>query len=111
MNFWKKLPYWLKGGVIGGGIALACYLLMNSCFLLSSIGLKAGEVGFSYYCSAFYILGPAYPTAWLINLFEPILHYSWTSAEVYAPVLSIPLWFILGSFIRILVGYIKSKKK
>ncbi|MCR4334776.1 MAG: hypothetical protein NUV47_03575 [Patescibacteria group bacterium] len=91
----KKMPYWLKGGVIGGGVAFVFYLLVSFCF--------------DYFCLVFYIVSPIYPVIFLLNLLAPVFGYSWIFAEVYAPILSIPIWFIIGSLIGAIVGYIKKK--
>ena len=95
MNF-KKWPHWLRGGVIGGGVALVFYLIVSFCF--------------DYFCLVFYIISPIYPVIFLLNLLGPIFNYSWIYAEVYAPIVSIPIYFILGSIIGALIGYIKKSR-
>ena len=95
MNF-KKWPYWLKGGVIGGGVAFIFYLIVSFCF--------------DYFCLVFYIVSPIYPAGLILNSLGPVFHYSSGFAEAYAPVFSIPIWFIIGLLIGALVGHIKSRK-
>lgn len=98
---WKHWPYWLRGGVVGGGVALGFYLLAYMCFL----------VGGDYFCLIFYIAGPIYPAGLFLNLFEPVFNYSSAVVEASAPILSVPIWFIFGSLIGALAGSIKSKNK
>jgi len=110
MKSWKQWPYWLKGGVIGGGVAFLFYFLLYGCFFATSIDLKPGEVGSTYYCLVFFVISPIYPVGLLLNLLGPIFDYSSGFVEAYAPILSIPIWFIIGSIVGALVGYIKIKK-
>lgn len=42
---------------------------------------------------------------------EPVFHYGDAFAETYAPIMSIPVWFLTGSVIGGVVGQFKSNKK
>ena len=110
MKSWKHWPYWLRGGVIGGGAALLFYLLLNGCSLLAGIGLGPGEVGFTYYCLVFYVVSPIFPAGWLLSFLLPAFGYSSGFVEAYAPILSVPAWFIGGVFIGVLIDFLKNKK-
>lgn len=108
---WKHWPYWLRGGVIGGGVALIFYLLAYSCFWLTTRNLLPGEVGLSYSCLIFFIVSPIYPVAWLLSFLEPVFSYSWTFAEAYAPILSIPVWTVVGGVVGSIIENRKLRKK
>ena len=101
----------MRGGVIGGGVAIIFYLLLYSCFFFANIGLEPGEVGFTYSCLVFAVISPIYPVAWLLSFLEPVFNYHWTFAGAYAPILSIPIWFVISTLIGAIVDHIKSKKK
>ncbi|MBI2889052.1 MAG: hypothetical protein HYY10_03975 [Candidatus Liptonbacteria bacterium] len=97
---WKRWPYWLRGGAIGGGTALIYLVLLYTC--------PGGGFGCLIF---FYVIGPVYPVAWLMTLVSPVFNYGDAFAEAYAPIVSVPFWFVLGSIIGLVVGYVKSKKR
>lgn len=99
MKSWKHWPYWLKGGVIGGGVAVLFSILSFSClYFLTS----PGSWGFE--CLPF-----ALPFLPIINfLFRFPATYSFPS--VIITVIEIALYFTAGSLLGVLVYYIKSKK-
>ena len=45
-----------------------------------------------------------------MRVLEPILNFSSGFTEDYAPIISIPIWFLLGSLIGATVGFLKKKK-
>lgn len=97
MNF-KKWPYWFKGGVIGGGITFVFVLLFYGCTWITTPG--------GFLCLPFLFISPMSP---FIDLFDtnPYFHsFPGFSMEIT----SIIFWFIIGSLIGALVGYIKSRK-
>ncbi len=99
----KNWPSWLRGGVIAGGITFVFVFLYYSCSFLVS--------GYSgMLCVAFVMIGPIYPAGLILNLLGPVFHYSSGFAEANMVVFSVPFWFIIGSLIGALVGYIKSRK-
>jgi len=102
MNFWKKLPYWLKGGIISGGVTFIFIVLFYSCTILDT---KQG----SFLCLPFMVLSPIFPFAILFDKINSISQYQ--LPFVFVPVASTVFWFFVGSLIGSLVGYIKSKKK
>ena len=103
---WKQWPNWLRGGMIGGGIALAYLASLYTCSFLFT------GIGGNFACfTIFYIAGPVYPVAWLMVFVSPLFHYGGAFAEAYAPIVSVPTWFVLGSTIGLVVGYTKSKQK
>ena len=96
---WKHWPYWLRGGVIGGGVTLVSVFLFYSCILLDT---SHG----SFLCLPFLFISPMFP---FIDLFDtnPYFH----ALPVYSmEVTSIVIYFISGSLLGLLVGYIKKKK-
>jgi len=90
--------------VIGGGVTLIYALLFYSCPLITS-GYNIIGCG-----AVFYMLGPIYLVGWTIAFFQPIFHYDWIFSEFYAPLVSVVVWFIVGSIIGSLVGFVKKKK-
>jgi len=94
---WKKWPYWLRGGVIGGVIGILPLVAILFC-------------SFGFGCVSLF-LAPLFPIRVLIGFSDPIFHYNWTFTEGYAPIINIILWFFTGSLVGALVGYIKSRKK
>ena len=103
---WKKWPYWLRGGVIGGGITLVFVISFYSCGLIAT--------GYSAFaCFAFVLVGPTYPAVKLLDVIGSIFNFKLDGifAEMYGPVLSILVWFIIGSLIGVLVDYIKLENK
>lgn len=100
---WNKWPYWLRGGVIGGTIALIF-------------------VGFDYSCSLGVVAGPE--SGWQcapLELMTPLLPIVLISANMrflnnlpFFPLftaMSFAFWFVGGALIGYIVGHIKSKKK
>ncbi len=98
---WKQFPYWLKGGMIGGGVTLVSVILFYSCVLF----VAGRQVNFV--CLPFLFVSPMFP---FIDLFDnnPFLR---TLPRFSFEVLGIIIWFIIGALIGAFVDYIKSKKK
>ena len=94
---WKKWPYWVRGGVIGGGIALLSAGLTDLCEYLVVV---PGYTGLGLECLPF--AAPWVPFWFLGNTTS-------LSTTVYTAV-GVVIWFIFGSFIGQLVGIIKKKK-
>ncbi len=89
------MPYWLKGGVIGGGVVLILSVLNISCLYF----LPPDSWGFE--CLPFAI-------PWIPFWFVPQL----TSLPgISYEVIVVTAWFILGSIVGVLFSYIKSKKE
>lgn len=99
-ELWKSLPYWLKGGIIGGLISVVFVILYFSCFILSG----------SYSCLVFATYGPMYFSAQLANYFSDYFGYDWIFAEAYAWLISIPLTILVTLIVGLLIGFIKSRK-
>lgn len=111
MKSWTHWPYWLKGGVIGGGSTLLSVLLGYSCeFFLTGDS--------SLLCGAFIVISPIYPVSWLMYItgpiWGPIFHYDYTwlfAGSLYEIIIiSVIFWFIVCAVIGALVSYIKIKK-
>lgn len=99
---WKNWPYWLRGGVIGGGVTVVSVALFYSCTLLDT-------THGSFLCLPFLFISPMFPFAILFDELGPIFQYQ--LPFILMPVISIISWFIIGSFFGVLIGYIKSRKK
>jgi len=98
MKFWKNWPYWLRGGVIGGGITFIFVTLFYSCSWLTPPD--------SWACLIPLFVSPMFPVAVLFdNKF-----FSNDIPFVLLPVFSVTIWFFVGTLIGAFVGYLKSKK-
>ncbi|KKU58632.1 MAG: hypothetical protein UX81_C0020G0016 [Parcubacteria group bacterium GW2011_GWA2_47_12] len=98
MKSWKQWPYWLRGGVIGGGVALLT-IIATPVFCSSP----------NIVCVFFEIpILPIYPLLALLfpffDSFSLELHHSYFS--FFSTVVMIS-WFIVGSILGALIGYIK----
>lgn len=110
--FWKTWPYWLRGGVVGGGIALMYAILLYSC----AYTVTGYDV---FRCMGLFELwGPAHPVGLAMAYFQPIFNYSWIWAEGYSSFIAIPVWFFIGAecgalytMFWALIEYVKSKIK
>ncbi|KKU78195.1 MAG: hypothetical protein UY03_C0002G0021 [Parcubacteria group bacterium GW2011_GWA2_47_64] len=100
MKFWKHWPYWLRGGIITVGITIVDILLMYSCDLFTS-GYSSLGCGL-----VFAVFGPIFPLFLFSESFGPFP----ISTEVFM-MIGVIVWFIIGSLVGLLIGYIKSKKK
>lgn len=94
MRFWKHWPYWLRGGVIGGGIGLAldippvlCYLFIGGFFCINISPM----VFSGFLLNIFPTLSSSHPLQWLV-------------------VASILLSSIFGSFIGLIAGVFIKKR-
>src|SRR3989338_3279021 len=92
MNFWKNWPYWLRGGVVGGGIVILSLTLGFSClhFLIS---------GESYGIECIPLALP-----WIPFWFVP--NISSLPGISYEIILFIT-WFVIGSLVGLFIGYTK----
>ncbi len=96
---WKQWPYWLRGGVIGGGI-----IVLSSILSLSCLYFLTPPTSWGFECLPFAI--PSLPIIEVL-LLSPTT-YSFSSATVLS--IEVAIYFILGSLIGAFVGYIKKKK-
>ena len=111
MRFWNKWPYWLRGGIIGGVVALLSVLLYYSCSVVVS-GYTA------FWCGIFISFGPVYAVFWLLNiaglgflLHDTIWGHVFSYSDTRLFIISIIVWFFLGALVGTLVGCIKPKKE
>ena len=102
LNFWKKLPYWLKGGIIGGGVTLVFVGLAYACPFFSPN--DGWGCAFSFYIP----LIPFFP---LLDNMEIVRSFVQAIPFALLPILYIAIWFTVGSLVGFFVGYIKSKNK
>ena len=105
MKFWKKWPYWLRGGVIGGGISL---LFIGVTTLCTTSSTGYGAIG----CLVFFI-PIAYLPGLLLQFYASVFYFGDPGlfAETHIFYTVVPFWFFVGSLIGALVGYVISKKK
>ncbi len=95
---WKKWPYWLRGGVIGGGVALLFVVLFFSCSLVITPG--------GFLCLPFILVSPLYPIAMFIDSI-PDNHRVLPPLFLTLPILSFLLWFIVGAAIAATIKLVK----
>lgn len=100
MKFWKDMPYWLRGGVIGGGITLVSIIFFYSCVLLDN---SSG----SFLCLPFLFFSPMLP---FINLFDTS-PYLRTLPFFSMEITSMVVWFIVGALIGTFIGYKKRARR
>ncbi|MBM3256921.1 MAG: hypothetical protein FJY98_01155 [Candidatus Liptonbacteria bacterium] len=95
---WKKWPYWLRGGVIGGVIALISSILTHICEF-QGIGLDCVLVGFPWL-----VLTPIF--LWQL----PFFNFALITLYPLTILIGIGIYFFLGSFVGNIIGYIKKRK-
>jgi len=94
------MPYWLRGGIIGGGVTFAFVLLFYSCTLLDT------PSNGSFLCLPFLLISPLLP---FVDLFDNNAFFH--SLPVFSmEITAVVVWFVLGALVGNLVSYIKSKK-
>ena len=93
---WKHWPYWLRGGVIGGGVVLLFHTLSFSCLYFFTF---PGSWGLE--CFPFAI--PWIPF-WFIPNFTSLPMISYEAIVFFA-------WFALGALVGIFFKHIQPKNK
>ncbi len=110
---WKQWPYWLRGGVIGGGVSLAFVVLWYFCALSANTNTPS-EVASGFVCLSIFTFSPIFPIAFLLNMVGQSLVNDSASVITYifliSPIASVIVWFMVGSLIGAAVGHIKKKK-
>ena len=95
---WKKLPCWLKGGIIASGIEVILFVVEMNLSVQSEIAYYFANV------NSF----PAIPLIFILSFipipFEPYFLIA------YAFLVYIISYFIIGALIGLVVSKIKSKK-
>ena len=99
MKFWKKWPYWLRGGVMAGGVTSIWTLIFYLC----------GWVVNSFVCIIPLLFSPMYPIQILINRFQSILNFSPQLSFEANILITIIIWTVVGTVIGFLID-IKLKK-
>lgn len=95
---WKHWPYWLRGGVIGGGVTAVSIVPLYLCDLIVT---GYGDLGCGL---AFLIISPMFPLFWLSARFGPFP----VSIPVFM-VAGVIIWFIIGALIGLGIGRIISR--
>lgn len=94
----KKLPLWLKGGVLAVSINLSFFFLFYICSLND---IQEG----SFRCLPFIIFSPLLPFAVLFDKLNPFFEYN-LSFDLL-PLISSVSWFLIGSLIGTLINKYK----
>lgn len=111
---WRKWPYWLRGGVIGGGAAIVSGIMFFVCPIALSVFFAtplSDEPGMAndadFACVAILLFSPLTPVAviWDDNPFLDRL------PPLLLPVVSAALWFPLGAVLGAIIGTIKKNRK
>ena len=109
LMFWRRIPYWLRGGLIG--VCIVCVLLILCRFVADP--LHSGDI-FSVFC--FWVLAPilSLPSSILYQLFPSLGYHAshqptlWMSVE---PLLLTYLPPLVTSFIIGALSVVRRKKK
>ena len=97
----KKWPYWLRGGIIGGGVAILSGVFLYFCVLMSK--------GWGVLGCAYFLIFEFYPANWFKNsLGVRDIYFSSPTASFTG---SIIVWFIIGAFIGFLIDLLIALKK
>jgi hypothetical protein len=97
---WNTWPYWLRGGVIGGGVVLVWGLSIYACNWF-----VGGE---NFICLPLLFFSPLLPVASLLDYLYSTYTFSFPFDFL---VIGIIVWFAVGVLIGVTVRYLKSKKK
>ncbi len=104
-DWFKSKPYWLRGGIIGGIIALLLALLATTCLI--SIPGEAGIV------CLFLPLGPLFPEFFFGYVQFEFVDFSIYFSDLFYVFLmhmtSFIILFFFGSLVGWIIGKIKSK--
>ena len=99
------MPYWLKGGIIGGGLTLLSIGLAYACPFLTPDN--------DWGCAlSFYIpMIPFIPLFDNVEIIREIANsFFQNSPFILIHIVSIAVWFIVGSLIGTLVHFTRQKK-
>ena len=94
---WKNWPYWLKGGVIGGGIYIIWYIIQIGYTTLTA-NIRNPWINLPIYYTSF-------PVTSLNNYFMSLGFY------YLMPFLLLIYYFLLGAIIGFIIDRIKGRKK
>ena len=99
---WKNWSYWLRGGIILGGIPLVLYLLtMAFVFVFPPLAQV-----FSLISSVFYL-----PYFLIVAGFElNFLSDGGFGFNIWGLILFFVFWFIIGAIIGLIIGKVKKRK-
>jgi|SRR3989344_7677296 len=100
--FWKRMPYWLRGGVVCGGVTIASAILAFGCPQMVYLFL-GNDPGFV--CLPFVFISPLFP---IYIIWERIQFFD-KLPFLLSPLFGTIVWFLLGSFAGFLIGLIKKK--
>lgn len=95
---WKHWPYWLRGGVIGGGVTAVSIVPLYLCDLFVA---GYGSLGCGL---TFLVLSPMFPLFWLNARFGPFS----VSIPVFM-MLGVIIWFVIGALIGLTIQRVTSR--
>jgi hypothetical protein len=97
MKSWKQWPYWLRGGVIGGGVALILGLLSSFCIYITTPPFASENLGLQ--CVPFSV---PFFIFWFVSL-DFVLDTSYSLLF-----LTVLIWFALGAVFGAVFNYLKN---
>ncbi|MES2088040.1 MAG: hypothetical protein V4467_03550 [Patescibacteria group bacterium] len=100
---WKHWPYWIKGGIIAGGITALFSIAYYGCVHTSIYAASSG-----YACLPFIETSPLYPFVSFFDRAYPEL--SDALSLLIITLCSVVTWSIVGVFFGFLYGKIKNRK-
>ncbi len=103
---WKNWSYWLRGGIIGGGLVIVYLTLIRiSRYLLASDSDILAEI---IVLSHILLEFPIIP---IVENFRPLGELlSRNNVIISFLIIAIP-WFIIGAIVGFIIGKIKQRKK
>ena len=110
---WKNWPYWVRGGLIGGLIAVVLDLIILSSGILFLNDLNANNLsGYQRFVLYFIIIPMGLISFPLLMILVPLFGYgeAITAGYFFLPFVSIVSFFIIGAIIGLVYGKIKKRK-
>jgi len=112
MSFWKKIPYWLKGGAVGAIIGLLLLFYGNYCSETKISQYPENEYA-SLKCPWLIIEGPGLLLLVIIQQTPGInnIFGSFENSLVFEKILTVTGWILIGIVVGFFYDYKKSRNK